>query len=302
GIAAVITAMAGGTGNPDIADALSNLGDERFDYIVMPFTDATALNACRDFMDDVTGRWAYSQQNYGHCFSARIGTVAALDTFGSDRNDPHMTIMGYYDSPTPSWAVAAMLGGQASKSLSIDPARPLQTLPMIGFMAPPTKSRFTISERNVLLYSGIATSFTEGGYTRIERSITTYQKNSYGTDDPSFLDVQTLATLAYILRFLNARITQKFPRHKLADNGTRFGEGQAIVTPNTVRSELIAAYGELEYKGLVENMKAFKANLIVERDAEDVNRLNVLFPPDLVNQLRVFAVLAQFRLQYREAA
>jgi len=36
----------------------------------------------------------------------------------------------------------------------------------------------------------------------------------------------------------------------------------------------------------------------VERDATNVNRLNVLFPPDYVNQLRVFAVLNQFRLQY----
>ncbi|WP_342230296.1 hypothetical protein, partial [Yersinia enterocolitica] len=30
------------------------------------------------------------------------------------------------------------------------------------------------------------------------------------------------------------------------------------------------------------------------------NRLDVLFPPDYVNQLRVFAVLNQFRLQYSE--
>jgi len=26
--------------------------------------------------------------------------------------------------------------------------------------------------------------------------------------------------------------------------------------------------------------------------------VNVLYPPDLVNQLRIFAVLGQFRLQY----
>ncbi|ENX5204677.1 hypothetical protein ACFPOW_005226, partial [Salmonella enterica] len=32
------------------------------------------------------------------------------------------------------------------------------------------------------------------------------------------------------------------------------------------------------------------------------NRLDVLFPPDYVNQLRVFAVLNQFRLQYSEEA
>jgi phage tail sheath gpL-like len=48
----------------------------------------------------------------------------------------------------------------------------------------------------------------------------------------------------------------------------------------------------------VENGKAFKENLVVERDPNDPNRINVLYPPDLVNQLRIFAVLAQFRLQY----
>ena len=45
-------------------------------------------------------------------------------------------------------------------------------------------------------------------------------------------------------------------------------------------------------------MSAFKAHLICERDTNDPNRVNVLYPPDLINQLRVFAVLAQFRLQY----
>ena len=37
---------------------------------------------------------------------------------------------------------------------------------------------------------------------------------------------------------------------------------------------------------------------MVERDPNNPNRVNVLYPPDLINQLRVFAVLAQFRLQY----
>ncbi len=41
--------------------------------------------------------------------------------------------------------------------------------------------------------------------------------------------------------------------------------------------------------------------LVVERDTDNVNRINVLFPPDYVNQLRIFALLNQFRLQYQEA-
>ncbi|MDM3374435.1 hypothetical protein OGV37_06115, partial [Citrobacter sp. Cb010] len=38
----------------------------------------------------------------------------------------------------------------------------------------------------------------------------------------------------------------------------------------------------------------------VERDATNPNRINTLFPPDYINQLRVFAVVNQFRLQYQE--
>jgi phage tail sheath gpL-like len=101
-----------------------------------------------------------------------------------------------------------------------------------------------------------------------------------------------------LLRNQRQAITSKYPRHKLSDDGTRFGAGQAIVTPKIIKAELISEYRIDEFNGLVENGNAFKANLIVERDPNDPNRINVLYPPDLVNQLRIFAVLAQFRLQY----
>jgi phage tail sheath gpL-like len=298
GVTVSITAMNSGASNPILTTALAALGDERYDYIIVPYTDTTSLDELKSFMDDTTGRWAYDQQIYGHVFSAKSGTVAALDTLGDARNDAHVSIMGFYDSPTPSYEVSAIFGAQSAHALSIDPARPLQTLPMIGFRAPPQQSRFTISEKNTLLFSGISTTFVEGGYVRIERVVTNYRENSWGQPDPSYLDVTTLASLSYILRFLRGRITQKWPRHKLANDGTRFGDGQAIITPNIIRAELVAAYADLITSGITENMEAFKENLIVERDQNDPNRVNVLYPPDLVNQLRVFALVAQFRLQY----
>ena len=79
---------------------------------------------------------------------------------------------------------------------------------------------------------------------------------------------------------------------------TRYGAGQAIVTPKVVRNELIAQYSSLIEQGVVENIEAFKVNLLVERAVNDPNRLNILYTPDLVNQLRIFAVNAEFRLQY----
>ncbi|HEV7286020.1 MAG TPA: phage tail sheath C-terminal domain-containing protein, partial [Kaistia sp.] len=258
-----------------------------------------SLDAVKEAMGDVTGRWSWSRQVFGHVFSAMRGTVSALSTFGATRNDPHVTVLGYTDSPTPPWEWAAALTALAARSLRIDPARPLQTLPLVGVLAAPTSSRFTLSERQILLFDGIATHFTgPDGTVRIERCITTYQTNAFGQPDPSYLDVETLATLAYIIRRMRSAITTKYPRHKLANDGTTFGAGQAIVTPKIIKAELIAQYSAMEELGLVENMEAFKAALVVERDANDPNRINVLYPPDLVNQLRIFAVLAQFRLQY----
>jgi phage tail sheath gpL-like len=169
-------------------------------------------------------------------------------------------------------------------------------------MAPRGK-RFTVGDRQSLLYAGIATaSIGYDGMVRIERAITTYQKNAWGQADPSYLDVQTPATLQYLVRTLRNAILTKFPRHKLANDGTRFGAGQAIVTPKILKAELIAQYSGLMDLGMVENIEAFKTFLIVERDTVDPNRVNVLLPPDLVNQLRIFAMLVQFRLQFSAQA
>ena len=103
-----------------------------------------------------------------------------------------------------------------------------------------------------------------------------------------------------MLRRLKTVITSKYGRHKLANDGTRFGPGQAIVTPAVIKGELLATYRQMERAGIVENYDLFKQHLIVERDANDPSRINVLYPPDYVNQLRVFALLNQFRLQYQE--
>jgi phage tail sheath gpL-like len=294
----LIGMLSGGAGLPDMAPIIAAMGDDEYDFIANPYTDAASLDAFQEEMNDVTGRWAWSRQIYGHVFSAMMGALQPLVTFGRTRNDPHTSVMGYALSPTASWRVAAAFCAQAATSLRIDPARPLQTLTMVGVMPPRRGSRFGIGDSNTLLFSGVATAMESGGATAIQRAITTYRVNVWNQPDPSWLDVQAPATLAYIIRFLRQRILQKFPRHKLADDGTPLGFGQATVTPRIIKAELIAAYSELMLAGIVENMDAFKAFLIVERDQNDPNRVNVLLPPDLVNQLRIFALLAEFRLQY----
>ena len=298
GVTAAVVAMSGGAGSPTLTTGLAALGDDEYDFILLPFSDATSLDAIKVLMNDTTGRWAWNRQIYGHAYVAQRGAFAALQAAGILRNDQHVTLAGMEPGvPSTVWDYVAAYGARNAVFINVDPARPTQTGELIGVLPAPAP-RFIQTERQTLLSSGIATSYTSGGAVRIERAITTYQKNQWGQGDPSYLDSETLHTLALILRRLRARITTKYPRHKLADDGTRFGAGQAIVTPSVIRGELIAEYADLEDLGIAENAKAFKAALIVERNANDPNRLDVLLPPDLVNQLRVFAVLAQFRLQY----
>lgn len=298
GASVAIAQTVQGSGNPLLVGVISAMGDDPFDYIALPYTDTTSLNAMRD---EMASRWNAIRMIYGHVYTAKVDALGNLTVLGDARNDPSLTIVGINNTPWPAYEIAPGYMGQTAPSLEVDPARPVHTLVVKGGLAPKVGYNFT--EKQALIDHGIAPLAPDaGGEPAIVSAVTTYTKNAHGARDRSYQNVTTRANLTYIIRFLQARITQKFGRHKLADNGTRFGAGQAITTPNIIRAELVAAYSELEALGLVENTEAFKAALIVERDATNPDRVNVLFAPDLVNELKVFGMLVQFRQQYATAA
>lgn len=296
GLTLTITPMGGGNGAPEIAGALGNLQDQGFDFIVSPYDDTASLDAIKAFLSDTGGRWAWDKQLYGHAFTTSNGTYAQLGTKGQARNNQHETIMGVNKSPSPPWVWSAAYTGAAAVSLRNNPARPVQSLVIQGVLAPELHDRFELTERNSLLYSGIS-SFTvdDDGTVRLENLITTYQKNRYGDDDDSYLEVETLFNLMFVTRYLRTAVTSKFGRMSLAANGTRFAPGAAIVTPNVIRADQIAEYGNLVWNGYAQDAEAFAKHIIVEQNAKNPNRLDVLWPGTLMNQLRMFALLNQFR-------
>ncbi|MBN5183884.1 MULTISPECIES: phage tail sheath subtilisin-like domain-containing protein [Serratia] len=291
-----VTAMAGGAGSPSLTDPLGNLQDRAFDFIVNPYTDTTSLDAVKEFLSDATGRWSYAQQLYGHSFGALAGTYGSLSAAGEARNNQHETLLGINGSPTPAYLWAAALTGAIAPSLRNDPGRPTQTLTISGVLAPPLESRFMLTERNNLLYSGISTfTVADDGSVQVEKTITTYQKNKFGDADDSYLNIETLYLLMFVTRFLRTQITSKFGRMKLANDGTRFAPGSAIVTPNVIRAELIAQYRTLEYNGYVQDAAAFAQTLLVERNSSNTKRIDVLWTGTLIDQLEIFALLNQWR-------
>ena len=282
------------TGNPDITPVWAAIGDKQFDTIIMPWTDSANLTALNS---ELVRRWGPMVEKEGMAYASIRAGMSAAATLGASLNSAYLSILPVRNGPTPPWQVAAIYGAVIAYYGAIDPARPFQSLPLTGMMAPAQVDRFIRTERDLLLHDGMSSfKVADDGTCTIERPISTYQTNGFGVPDIAWLDVNTPLTLAYIRAAVRARIALKFPRMKLADDGTIFGAGQAIVTPRIIRAELIALFGELESAGLVENIAQFKADLVVERDATDPNRVNSLIPPNIVNQFRVFAASIQFRL------
>lgn len=294
GIAVDVSGMAGGVGNPDVSQAIAALGDTWWTDIVNPFTDTNNLNL---LSEELQSRWGGIRQIDGLCWIAYRGTHAQASTFALSRNDYLFTCIPTNISPEPPYIWASVNAAVCTYALNIDPARPVQTLELTGIKPPAVADRWQWNERNLHLFDGLsAYNINANGAVQLDRVITMYRVNKYNVEDPSYLDVETIKTLSYIRYAIRSRITQRFPRHKLADDGTRFGAGQAIVTPSVIRAELIALFTELESAGLVENFDAYKNSLIVERDANDRNRINVLSNDDLVNQFRIYAHSIQFLL------
>lgn len=298
GLACTIVAMSGGATNPTLTTALGNLGTTTFDFIASPYTDATSLAAVQQLLNDQAGRWSFNEQLYGHAFNSFAGTFAANTTLGLTRNNQHESIIGFFGSPTPSWIWASALCAQAAVSVRADPGIPLQSLPLLGVLAPPVQSQFLSNQRETLLFDGISTfTVAQGGVVMTENIITTYQTNPQGVPDDSYLEVETMFQLMLEIRTLQAMLSSKYARCKLADNGSSPAAGSGLVTPNIIKADIIALYQERQTSGFVQNADAFASAVVVNKNAVNPNRVDILWPGTPVNQMRTFGILVQFRLQ-----
>jgi phage tail sheath gpL-like len=292
GLTVTNSVMAGGTGNPDMSTVVNAIGDTKFDTIVIPYTDTANLTAMEGLM---LQRFGPTVQKEGMLYTAASGTVGVLQTLGTSRNNQCEVIVGTGKSPTPPWIWAASVA--ALDTNETDPARPRQTLTIPGVLPPQLPQVWIGDDRRTLLFSGISTfKVARDGTCSIERLVTTYALNAYGFPDISYRNLETLRTLYYLRFTTRARFAQKYPRHKLADDGTVIAPGQPIITPKIARAEMIALFQDWMAAGLTEDLDQFKRDLVMQRNASDPDRLDAVIPPNTVNQFRVFAGQIGFRL------
>jgi phage tail sheath gpL-like len=293
GVTVAIAQSVTGATDPTIADVLAVIGDTWFNRFAFGWRNSTTLSAIDT---ELEARWGPLRPIDGRAFFGMRDTHANAVTAGSALNSKHTLIVPRYKPASAEWEYAAALAAATALSAQQDPARPHQTTPLVGIAGPQPIDDFDFTERNILLDNGLTTVYLDGGVERIGRAVTTYQRAPSGADDTSYLDLTTLDTLSLLRYSIRNRLLLKYPKHKLARDGTRYDAGQAIVTPAAIRGEVLSWFRELEGQGLVEDFEQFKRDLIVEIDATNPNRVNILVPSNLINGLIVRAIKLEFRL------
>ena len=139
--------------------------------------------------------------------------------------------------------------------------------------------RLTRANQENLLSNGVTPLIVDSGENVVIcRAISTYVTNASGIVDPSLLDITTIRTLDYVREATRTRLALRFPRNKLSSR-----------TPNRVKAEVLDVLYQLEQLEILENVTGNEANVIVERDTQDANRIDIRIPADVVNGLHVIA-------------
>jgi len=274
GSTVAVVAMAGGTIDPDIQDALDKVYASQYSLVVTPYNDATSLATLRDHLDAVSGA---IEQRPGVGYYAIDTSLASAITLATGINSGRIVGPLLRGTRSPSYEIAAAFAAvRASES---DPARPLNYLPLKGIAAPAEAQRLTRQEQESALANGVAPlQVGPGQQVQIVRAITTYVENLAGVPDISLLDVTTIDSLDYGRRAVRERLLLRFPRAKLSAK-----------TPARIRTEVLDVMNRLERLEIWENVAANRSGVTVERDEQDPNRVNIRIPADVVNGLHVTA-------------
>lgn len=273
GLSINLTALSGGQENAEIADALTSVAGEHYHIIISPFTDIANAKALSAHLESVSSP---IEKKPAIGVLAWTGTMSSGSDFTEQLNDGRLTCAWYKGASDNAAIIAAGYGAVIASEE--DPARPLNTLEIKGLTLVDVTQMPLFGELNQALFHGLTPLKIVNSKVQILRAISTYTKSATNTDDPSLLDLTTIRTLDYTRKAIEQRIALRFPRSKLSNR-----------TPEKVKSEILDVLLKLDDEEILENVKANKGKLIVQRNSIDVNRLDTQIPADVVNGLHVVA-------------
>lgn len=302
-----LAAPTAGAGNPDLTSGLAALGDDEFDWIVSPFADATNIGRYTALLSDVSGRWAWSRQIYGHVFYPLSDTIANLTSHALARDNRHLTVLPIIASsqaPQPVWQWAAGIVARIAPWLSDGANGNVsrnQTGLVVEGLAPPRDRGgwLDYATREAFLGSGLSTwKVNTGGDVVVDKVITT-SRTFNDVPDSTFRDIQKIGQLVYALRRFRTDLTVQHGQRAIADDNP--GNLESISTVADIKATFMHSYERMQLTGVLENAVQASERIEVRRDADNPNRVNIYAPIDMVNPLDIIAANAVVYSQFSPA-
>lgn len=300
GVGAIAVATgASAAGEIDVTPATDVLGSTAYDRLVLGFHSDTVLDSVEATL---AARWAANVETDGVAICAYTGRAfATVTTYTTApaRNSPYSVIVTGESTTTPGfeWDIASKVAGLDLAETYVNTPRQWLTLP--GELVGVGGTEFSLAQRSLLIKAGAATLKKDASGTLVvDRLVTTYQQNGAGAPDPSYQDLTTMSALSYARWAWRTRIQLKYPRALLGDDGTVVSNGAPVVTPSTIKAEASAFFDDLAGLGLFESATKdqFLADLTVVRPGGNVNRLDAVMSPDLLNKFLQMATTLRYIL------
>lgn len=293
-----VTIAAGTTGatDPSVANVITAMGNTWFNVIVAPYTDTSNLDL---FEAELADRAGPIRQIDGMLYVSKKDTTTNLVSFATNasRNSQYVSVIDSYKFPNLSYEIAAAVAGQVATSAQSDPGKGLRGYLLQGINTQVSSDEKPLTELNTLFTNGVCTVVNQAGGVRTYGMVTMYLKNSTGALDPAY-QLQYVVFLLMLLRYqFRQRILTKYPNARLANDATRIKPGIQVITPAIGKAEAVSLALEWEANGYIENIEQFKSEVICRRSTTNVNRLEWIFSPDLINQLLVGSADLQFILE-----
>ena len=294
---AILAAMTGGATNPyaQMVLSFSSLPKKKWGAIAFPYAnDTNAFNDMATFCGDVSGLWEWAQMKYGLAFGAIRGTLGANETMQASRNDPHISVVPSTNAGSPSDEWSAGVAGYMLALQRAQPGANSNNGALQGIVGPSQADAYQDSDREALLFSGGSTFTVDAlGNVTLEKLITTYQTNSFGNPDSTFLQVDDMYRIAFALTYLKQQTDQYIAGARFADDGQRFGPGIKVITPSLMTQFQGAQYQNLINMAICEDLASFMAGLYCAFNPENSKRMDIQWPGIIVGDADIVAILAQ---------
>lgn len=292
-----------GVGTPDVAAVLAAMGDDPFEVVVSAFGDDANRIKLDDFHGNVSGRWSYAQQLYGHVFYPKTGTTSTLATSALARDSWHLSMIPLFTNSgmaRPDYEFVAAVVGRIAPFLdggSDGKVSANQSGLVVSDMIAPRDRDYwpDYATRDSLLKSGVSTWKVDRSGNLLVDKIITQQQTTNGVPDTALRDIQAVYQITYSLKYYRAALAFEYSNKAIVDDNP--ANLDALVTAKDIRGTLVNSTVELAQRGVLEASTEVLDQITVSRNADNPNRVDIVLPMDRANPLDIFAGLARVYAQ-----